>query len=169
MYLKARINLLGSVTLDFLDLRYNGFVLEAKIDLRTSSTTSAATSLIIAFICLSGSEASKSCTNNLPPGTIGIGIETEFLLVARDKNLNRGNIRDFSRALASGYNQSINGNTNKHPGMHNAIDESYLGERFSEWSLDSDSTIETPKKGQAPCEHASHRFLNPFTNTNNNV
>ncbi|ELR03922.1 hypothetical protein GMDG_06453 [Pseudogymnoascus destructans 20631-21] len=34
--------------------------------------------------------------------------------------------------------------------MHNAINESYLGERYSEWSLDSDSTIETPNKNQAP-------------------
>jgi hypothetical protein len=41
----------------------------------------------------------------------------------------------------------------KHPRMHNAINESYLGPRFAEWSLDSDSTIDMPNKGQAPCMH----------------
>ncbi|KAJ6026606.1 amidoligase enzyme-domain-containing protein [Penicillium canescens] len=37
----------------------------------------------------------------------------------------------------------------RHPRMYNAIDESYLGPRFAEWSLDLDSTIEMPKKGRA--------------------
>jgi hypothetical protein len=99
------------------------------------------------------------------PGTIGIGIETEFLLVARDRSLARENIRDFSRALAAGYKQSISGNPNKHPGMHNAINESYLGERFSEWSLDFDTTIETPKPGQELCKCSSN-ILQIFINTN---
>ncbi|OBS22823.1 hypothetical protein FPOA_09148 [Fusarium poae] len=34
--------------------------------------------------------------------------------------------------------------------MHNAIDQSYRGVKFAEWSLDSDSTIETPDKNKAP-------------------
>lgn len=40
-----------------------------------------------------------------------------------------------------------------HPKMHNAIDEPYLGPQFAEWSLDSDSTIEMPNHGGAPCKY----------------
>ena len=36
--------------------------------------------------------------------------------------------------------------------MHNAIDQPYHGPQFGEWSLDSDSTIDTPNKNRAPCE-----------------
>lgn len=40
-----------------------------------------------------------------------------------------------------------------HPKMHNAIDEAYPGPQFAEWSLDSDSTIEMPNRGGAPCKY----------------
>lgn len=88
----------------------------------------------------------------IPPRSIGIGIETEFLLRPRDPKLDAATIRDFSRHVASGYLQHISQNPTGHPKMHNAIDESYLGTRFAEWSLDSDSTIKMPNKGQAPCQ-----------------
>ena len=86
------------------------------------------------------------------PNSIGIGIETEFLLRPRDKKFDAATIRDFSRGVASGYLQYIAHAHTKHPKMHNAIHESYFGERFAEWSLDDDSTIQMPNHNQAPCE-----------------
>ncbi|PWY94336.1 hypothetical protein BO94DRAFT_563775 [Aspergillus sclerotioniger CBS 115572] len=86
-----------------------------------------------------------------PPGSFGIGVEVEFLLEPRGRSSASPSIRDFSQKVASTYNAYLaeTGST-RHPQMHNAIDEAYLGPQFAEWSLDSDSTIETPNKGQAP-------------------
>ncbi|EAS31889.3 uncharacterized protein CIMG_07368 [Coccidioides immitis RS] len=87
-----------------------------------------------------------------PIGSFGIGVETQFLLASRDPKENKATtIREFSRMVASMYNSYLASSAPKqHPGMHNAIDELYLGPRFAEWSLDSDSTIDIPDKNQAP-------------------
>lgn len=49
-----------------------------------------------------------------------------------------------------------------HPKMHNAIDEAYLGPQFAEWSLDSDSTIEVPNRGGAPCKYLLSSSFSSF-------
>ncbi|KAA8652759.1 hypothetical protein EYZ11_013371 [Aspergillus tanneri] len=86
-----------------------------------------------------------------PTGSFGIGVEVEFLLEPRDKSRASDDIRSFSKSVASSYNDFLaQFEPDKHPRMHNAIDESYHGPRFAEWSLDSDSTIEMPNKGHAP-------------------
>ena len=88
----------------------------------------------------------------MPPGSIAIGIETEFPVTARSVNPNILRIEDFSKSVAAGYVQSLRSQPHKeHPVMHDAISETFRGERYSEWSLDTDSTIETPNKGQQPC------------------
>ncbi|PYI09012.1 hypothetical protein BO78DRAFT_459563 [Aspergillus sclerotiicarbonarius CBS 121057] len=93
----------------------------------------------------------KSETPRYPTGSFGIGVEVEFLLEARGRSSACPSIRDFSQTLASTYNAYLTETeSSKHPQMHNAIDEAYLGPQFAEWSLDSDSTIETPNKGHAP-------------------
>jgi hypothetical protein len=58
--------------------------------------------------------------------------------------------------VASIYNSHLASSApGPHPSMHNAIDESYLGPRFAEWSLDSDLTINVPDKNQALCKFVS--------------
>jgi hypothetical protein len=50
-----------------------------------------------------------------------------------------------------------------YPKMHNAMDEVYLRPQFAEWSLDSDSTIEMPNLGGAPCKYLlSSSFSTPW-------
>ncbi|KAF5537693.1 hypothetical protein FPHYL_12694 [Fusarium phyllophilum] len=87
-----------------------------------------------------------------PPGSFGIGVETEFLLEPRRKDLDGRTNREFSIKAASSYNAFLKtqGREKTHPSMHNAIDQPYHGPQFAEWSLDSDSTIETPNKNRAP-------------------
>ena len=88
-----------------------------------------------------------------PAGSIGIGVETELLLTARSIEDHGRDKRDFCRKVAGGYMKTLDSDTRiKHPGMHNAIDEAYLGTQFAEWSLDSDITIVTPDKKSAPCK-----------------
>lgn len=87
-----------------------------------------------------------------PPQSFGIGVEIEFLLDPRDRAEEGRDIRSFSKSVASSYNDFLaRFDANGHPNMHNAIDEAYLGTQFAEWSLDSDSTIDMPQKGRAPC------------------
>ncbi|KAH8691937.1 putative amidoligase enzyme-domain-containing protein [Talaromyces proteolyticus] len=85
-----------------------------------------------------------------PSGSYGIGVEVEFLLSPRQETKSNS-IRDFSIKVASSYNTYLDQLApGRHPRMHNAIDEAYLGPQFAEWSLDSDSTIEMPNKGHEP-------------------
>ncbi|KAF7591582.1 hypothetical protein BBP40_001330 [Aspergillus hancockii] len=96
-------------------------------------------------------QVAQAETPKYPPGSYGIGVEVEFLLNPRDKSKGDDNIRGFSKLVADSYNNFLTRfDPGRHPRMHNAIDESYIGPRFAEWSLDSDSTIETPSKGHAP-------------------
>ncbi|KAG0154189.1 hypothetical protein PDIDSM_1569 [Penicillium digitatum] len=71
-----------------------------------------------------------------PIGSFGIGVEVEFLLQPRENIKAADDVRQFSKAVASSYNAFM--------------DQSEPGPGFAEWSLDSDSTIEMPKKGRAP-------------------
>ncbi|KAM0349605.1 hypothetical protein ACHAP4_010384 [Fusarium culmorum] len=84
----------------------------------------------------------------------GIGVETEFLLEPRKRELDGRTLREVSIKAAASYNLflSTQGQESSHPAMHNAMDQSYRGAKFAEWSLDLDSTIETPNKDKAPCE-----------------
>lgn len=88
--------------------------------------------------------------------SIGIGIETGFLLRPLDPKIDTATIREFSRQVASGYLQYISHSPMEHPRMHNAIDEPYLGTRFAEWSLDTDSTFHFVIK------HCFRGFLRTF-------
>ena len=56
----------------------------------------------------------------LPPGSIGIGIETEFLLRFRNPTkLNEAkNLRGFSCQVASGYLEYMKDSRTLHPRMH---------------------------------------------------
>ncbi|CAG1979937.1 unnamed protein product [Fusarium graminearum] len=87
-----------------------------------------------------------------PQGSFGIGVETEFLLEPRKRELDGRTLREVSIKAAASYNAflSTQGQESSHPAMHNAIDQSYRGAKFAEWSLDSDSTIEIPNKDKAP-------------------
>ncbi|RGP58024.1 hypothetical protein FSPOR_11936 [Fusarium sporotrichioides] len=87
-----------------------------------------------------------------PKGSFGIGVETEFLLEPRRRELDGHTLREVSIKAAEAYNAflSTQGQQMTHPAMHNAINQSYHGAKFAEWSLDSDSTIDTPNKDQAP-------------------
>ncbi|KAM0370703.1 hypothetical protein ACHAPY_010275 [Fusarium culmorum] len=89
-----------------------------------------------------------------PQGSFGIGVETEFLLEPRKRELDGRTLREVSIKAVASYNAflSTQGQESSHPAMHNAIDQSYRGAKFAEWSLDSDSTIETLNKDKAPCE-----------------
>lgn len=103
-----------------------------------------------------GKNPVRAETPSYPIGSFGIGVEVEFLLQPRENIKTAHDIRQFSKAVASSYNDFMDrSEPGRHPRMHNAIDESYLGPRFAEWSLDSDSTIEMPKKGHAPCKCSS--------------
>lgn len=79
------------------------------------------------------------------PGTFAIGIETEVLISPRTISQARKS-EDFSREVVRGYLKQLQQTRDLHPGMHNAINESSRGARFSEWSLDEDSTIELPAR-----------------------
>ncbi|KAL7924402.1 putative amidoligase enzyme domain-containing protein [Trichoderma austrokoningii] len=84
-------------------------------------------------------------SSNVPPrGSFGLGVEVEFLLSSRKPDGSK-KIRDFSQSVANFYNKFLEKNEpGRHPEMHNAIDEAFHGPKFSEWTLDSDSTIRVP-------------------------
>jgi hypothetical protein len=90
---------------------------------------------------------------NSEPLAVQDKVEVEFLLSSRSTN-RAETIREVSRTVAASYNNDLTRVApGQHPKMHNAIDEAHLGPQFAEWSLDSDSTIEMPNRGGAPCEY----------------
>lgn len=83
--------------------------------------------------------APTTVPSNLPPaGSIGIGIETEFLLDARLSSLSGSSHGEFGQKVAQAYNQQADPS---HPRMHCTIDGNYNGEPFREWSLQADTTV----------------------------
>ncbi|EGX88971.1 hypothetical protein CCM_09018 [Cordyceps militaris CM01] len=83
--------------------------------------------------------------------SFAVGVETEFLLFPRSRNLHGSGLRDVAVKAASEYNLYLSRTGDgEHPKMHNGIDQAYHGLQFAEWTLDSDSTIEMPTKDSAP-------------------
>lgn len=80
-------------------------------------------------------------------------METEFLLRPRYSQGQGKTLREFSKRVADGYMAATQpAKVITYPRMHNAIDEAYHGEKYAEWSLDSDITITVPKQAQQWCK-----------------
>lgn len=91
-----------------------------------------------------------------PPGSIGVGIETEFLLDARragpDENQS---LRLFARALCKKYNALV---SPEHPRMFSLVQNYFEGPTHLHWCMTQDPTVETAREPcKFPCLHM--RFL----------
>ncbi|KAH8812205.1 hypothetical protein F5884DRAFT_831887 [Xylogone sp. PMI_703] len=90
-------------------------------------------------------------TSRYPSGSFGIGVETEFLLEPCQRSFDGNTLREVVIKAASSYNEFLSRqNYKEHPAMHNAIDQAYHRPQYAEWSLDSDTTIETRNRNRAP-------------------
>ncbi|KAI1129698.1 putative amidoligase enzyme-domain-containing protein [Nemania abortiva] len=75
-----------------------------------------------------------------PLGTIGVGIETEFILQSREPGPSDGSLRLFARALAANYNQSV---PPSNPRMDSLVQNLVDGPPHMAWKLVHDPTCET--------------------------
>ena len=85
-----------------------------------------------------------------PPGSLGVCVETGSVVAPQFYAREAPNVHDFSQEVARGYNKMLPAIPySPHPAMHSAIHQSYMGNPFAEWSLDSGSTIVMPNAGRA--------------------
>jgi hypothetical protein len=85
----------------------------------------------------------------VPKNSIGIGIETEFLLQARDPNTRFWNAKKFSAFLAQNHNREV---PSSYPQMHSVVGlvmPQRFRDNFDAWTLLDDPTVGT---SSAPCE-----------------
>ncbi|PGG97883.1 hypothetical protein AJ79_09055 [Helicocarpus griseus UAMH5409] len=75
-----------------------------------------------------------------PPGSCGIGIETEFLLRARAKPPADETFRLFARRCAAAYNEQVPA---QFPRMHSLVQAQWQGIPYTQWVLHHDPTCET--------------------------
>ncbi len=92
----------------------------------------------------------------VPKTSIGIGIETEFLVQARDPDRREGKLTTFVEAMAQLHKKQVPSSC---PKMRSIIPESTVPrlDNFDTWTLMSDSTVDTDR---APCKF-------PFFGSNN--
>ena len=94
-----------------------------------------------------------------PESSIGIGIETEFLLQSLEAETRRNDIADFAKVMAELHNQEI---PEQYPRMYSEFmgRRDFDTEKYSEWTLLEEITVET---SQEPCKHD---FPNHITRSN---
>ncbi|KAI1410318.1 putative amidoligase enzyme-domain-containing protein [Hypoxylon sp. FL1857] len=79
-----------------------------------------------------------------PAGSIGIGIETEFMLKARRHDAaSNQSLHLFARKMCNDYNGSVPG---KHPRMFSLVQNLFEGPPHLHWCLVNDPTCETTKE-----------------------
>lgn len=90
------------------------------------------------------SKLSKFMQPPLPSGGIGIGIETELLLKARNPSSHGNSLPCFAKKLGLEYNEFVG---NNHPHMSTRLNQHAPNGQYGQvWSLALDSTIKSNRK-----------------------
>jgi hypothetical protein len=87
-----------------------------------------------------------------PTGSFGNGVEVAFLLTSWNINSAKA-IRELSRVISVSYNDYLARVAPGHPPRCTMQSIACFRPQFAEWSLDSESTIETSNRESAPCEY----------------
>ncbi|KAJ5682653.1 hypothetical protein N7462_005818 [Penicillium macrosclerotiorum] len=87
-----------------------------------------------------------------------LGVEVEFLLIASNSRIPPNQISEFSKEVASSYNDYLDRTGDCHPRMYNSIEEDHEDPTFSEWSLGIDKSINTMGVRACPLESTSPIF-----------
>lgn len=81
-----------------------------------------------------------------PEGEMGIGIETEFLLAARQPLDRRTKLNEFANVVARSHNANV---ALEHPRMTNDVEKPGARDQFDHWALVVDDSMST---GRSPCK-----------------
>lgn len=104
-------------------------------------------------VLLPGYDTSQRRGERSPACKIGIGIETEFLLRARQPENRRWTLVEFTEVVAAQHNSRV---VDHHPEMMSDVQNSRPRTRFDRWALIVDHSMST---SQEPCALSPFRVI----------